>query len=179
MRRCHANSGLTARLGDALRHPEVANCGDDDRDVVIGAAYVLVHLCALAWRLEHGSAERIDAVEQDRQHQPVIGTAQIEQRLPGLQSQLHGGEESHAPRVRKGKTILRFLKDWRVLPWHRRQGLADRVEARHDRCDRRQGLAVSRGDATACAEQIDKPLVGRDRAGADDDRGHIAEEVWT
>src|SRR5438270_7408079 len=116
MRRYHTDSGLTARLGDALRHPELANCGDDDRNVVISAAYTLVHLRALAWRLEHGSAERIDAVEQDREHERVIGAARIEQRLPALQSQLHGAEEPHAPRVRKGKTILRFLEDRRVLP---------------------------------------------------------------
>src|SRR4051794_13885053 len=63
----------------------------------------------LARRPEHGSAERVGAVEQDGQQQAMLDATQIEQRPPIVEAQPHGGEKSHTPRLRERQAAVRFI----------------------------------------------------------------------
>jgi hypothetical protein len=47
-------SGLRCCLADALWHPEVADCRDDEGNVLVGGSQELLGPRPLAWRPKHG-----------------------------------------------------------------------------------------------------------------------------
>ncbi len=163
-----------ADLLETLWHPEVPDCVDHQRDVLIGFAEELFSCGSLVWGPEHGPSERVGAVEEDRQHQCVVDAVQIEQRLPVVEPQLHGAEKARAPRVRQSHPIAGLLEQRRVLAGCQGQALVDRIEARRDRRERCHCGARRAGDAAALTEEVDEPLIWRDRARPDDDRGQVA-----
>ena len=75
------------RVPHPLRHPELSDRGDDRRDIVVGGAKECLGFGSLARRSEHRPAERIGAMEQDRQQQPVLDTIQVKQWSPCLEAQ--------------------------------------------------------------------------------------------
>lgn len=67
-----------------------------------------------------------------------------------------------------------FSNSGRVFAGGEGQTLADRIKARDDRRDRGQHGAGSGGNAAMLADEVDEPLIRRNRARSDDDRGQVA-----
>jgi hypothetical protein len=78
---------LGFRVPHPLRHPELSDRGDDRRDIVVGGAEECLGFGSLTRRSGHRPAERIDALEQDWQQQPVLDTIQVKQWSPCLEAQ--------------------------------------------------------------------------------------------
>ena len=69
-------------LRDALRHPEFPDRRDDGRNVVIGGAEERLGFRSFARRPQHRLAERVDAMQQDRQISPCSMRLRSTQRPP-------------------------------------------------------------------------------------------------
>jgi hypothetical protein len=108
---------------------------------VVGGAKECPGFGPLARRPEHRPAECVDAMEQDRQQQPMLDPVQIKQRSPSLEAQPH-----HA--------VIRLLEDWRVLLGCDRQAFADCIETPDDCCDRGECLAGGGRDTPALADVL-------------------------
>src|SRR4029079_3064150 len=89
-------------------------------------------LAACRWWSKQWTPLIVDAVQQDGQEQAVVYVADVEQRGPGGQSQLHGGMESLAPRPRINVTIRLAAMDRREPMWCGGKNVTDVVVAQRD-----------------------------------------------
>ena len=81
---------------------------------MVGGAQELFGFGSLVWGPEHRPAEWVGAVEQDRQQQPVVDAAQIEQWPLLVKPQPHGAEKTRAPRMRQRQPVAALLEQRRV-----------------------------------------------------------------